>query len=229
MQKVQRWSQPFCTCTKARVCPSILSIARGVIVRAAMMSPTATRAPPAAQARASSFSVLPSTRSISGMAAKVAGSVCAAQPVTTMRASGRSRLMRRTVCRAWRTASPVTAQVLSTTVSLCASPAAARISSDSTTLSRQPRVRISRGMNSLLSRARRSTQRSGVLRCRPGTRLYFRRSQSGSRISSAPLRAPRLRCTASGTRGGHGVDAFSNNFASNRPANSNSTGPVIST
>ena len=41
MQKVQRWSQPFWTCTKARVWPSILSITCGRIAVTAMMSDTA--------------------------------------------------------------------------------------------------------------------------------------------------------------------------------------------
>ena len=90
----------------------------------------------------SSFSSLPMTRSTSGMAANVPGSVCAAQPVTTMRALGRSRLMRRMVWRAWRTASAVTAQVFTTTAS--SSPLAARrIASDSVMLSRQPKVTTS--------------------------------------------------------------------------------------
>ena len=81
-----------------------------------------------AQAAALSFSVLPSTRSVSGMAAKVCGSVCAAQPVTTIFACGRSRRSARIVCRAWRTASAVTAQVLTTTVSL--QPGALRLAAD---------------------------------------------------------------------------------------------------
>ena len=49
----------------------------------------------APEPRALSFSSLPRTSATSGMSAKVAGSVCAAQPVTTMRAAGRSRLSRR--------------------------------------------------------------------------------------------------------------------------------------
>src|SRR5438045_1779394 len=68
----------------------------------------------------------------SPMRANVSGSVCAAQPVTTIRAPGRSRRSFRTACRACRTASAVTAQVLTTTES--ASPAACasrRITSDS--------------------------------------------------------------------------------------------------
>jgi hypothetical protein len=66
------------------------------------------------------------------MSAKVFGSVCAAQPVTTMRASGRSRLSLRIDCRDCRTASAVTAQVLTTTVSVTPAAAASRrITSDS--------------------------------------------------------------------------------------------------
>ena len=51
------------------------------------------------------------------MAAKPAGSIWAAQPVTTMRASGFSRRALRIAWRAWRVASAVTAQVLITTAS----------------------------------------------------------------------------------------------------------------
>ena len=66
------------------------------------------------------------------MSAKRSGSICAAQPVTMMRAAGFSRRSLRIVCAAWRTASAVTAQVLTMTAS--PSPAAAawpRITSDS--------------------------------------------------------------------------------------------------
>ena len=78
------------------------------------------------------FSALPMTASTSGMSAKRSGSICAAQPVTMMRACGLSRLSLRMVCAAWRTASAVTAQVFTITAS--SSPAAAawpRITSDS--------------------------------------------------------------------------------------------------
>jgi hypothetical protein len=60
---------------------------------------------------------LPTTASTSGIAANISGSTCAAQPVTTRRAPGRSRRSLRIAWRAWRTASLVTAQVLTTTVS----------------------------------------------------------------------------------------------------------------
>ena len=64
------------------------------------------------------------------MAAKVSGSIWAAQPVTMSRAPGVSRRALRIACRAWRTASPVTAQVLKTTASVTPSSAArARITS----------------------------------------------------------------------------------------------------
>ena len=59
--------------------------------------------------------------------------VCAAQPVTTMRASGRSRFSRRIDCRACATASLVTAQLLMTTVS--DKPGALRLAA------RSPRIR----------------------------------------------------------------------------------------
>ena len=64
---------------------------------------------------ASSFSRLPITTSTSAIAAKVSGSVWAAQPVTMIRASGRSRRARRIAWRVWRTASAVTAQPVSYT------------------------------------------------------------------------------------------------------------------
>ena len=50
---------------------------------------------------------------------EASSSICAAQPVTMIVASGRSRCRRRMACRAWGTDSLVTAQVLTTTVSLC--------------------------------------------------------------------------------------------------------------
>ncbi len=56
------------------------------------------------------------TRSTSAISANIAACVCAAQPVTTMRASGRSRFSRRIDCRACATASLVTAQLLMTMV-----------------------------------------------------------------------------------------------------------------
>ena len=66
------------------------------------------------------------------MAAKVSGSTCAAQPVTTMRASGFSRASLRIDWRAWRVASAVTAQVLTITTSPSPAPRAWRcIASDS--------------------------------------------------------------------------------------------------
>ncbi len=58
------------------------------------------------------------------MAAKAAGSIWAAQPVTISLASGRSRRALRIAWRAWRTASPVTAQVLKTMASVRPSSAA---------------------------------------------------------------------------------------------------------
>jgi hypothetical protein len=60
----------------------------------------------------------------------VPGSICAAQPVTTTRRDGFSRLNLRIAWRDWRTASCVTAQVLTIRVSRnCASCARARIAS----------------------------------------------------------------------------------------------------
>ena len=83
-----------------------------------MMSATATRGVRRPAIPARSFSALPSTRSTLGQRGPGSGSICAAQPVTTMRAPGFSRRARRMAWRAWRSASAVTAQVLTTTVSV---------------------------------------------------------------------------------------------------------------
>ena len=91
-----------------------------------------------------SFSALPSDAVDLGHARLGAGSICAAQPVTMIRALGRSRRSRRIAWRAWRSASAVTAQVLTITAS--PRPAAAarpRITSLSKAFSRQPKVMIS--------------------------------------------------------------------------------------
>src|SRR3979411_3237765 len=98
----------------------------------------------ARQASPRILSSLPITRSTSAMPANIWGWVCAAQPVTTMRAEGRSRFSRRIDCRACATASLVTAQLLITTVSLRPACSASRaITSDSKALRRQPNVTIS--------------------------------------------------------------------------------------
>src|SRR5580692_9147134 len=158
MQKVQRWSQPFCTCTNTRGRPFAKPSSRcGAISRTAMMSLTAifslSPMPKAArvsrQASARILSSLPITRSTSVMPANICACVCAAQPVTTIRAPGRSRLMRRIDCRAWATASLVTAQLLMTMVSASPALSASRaITSDSKALRRQPNVRTSTLMSS---------------------------------------------------------------------------------
>jgi hypothetical protein len=97
-----------------------------------------------AQVAGAVLASLPSTRSTSSMAANVSGSICAAQPVTTTRAVGLSRLALRMVWRAWRTASPVTAHVFTMIVLLWPAVCADwRMASDSTVLRRQPRVRTS--------------------------------------------------------------------------------------
>ncbi len=62
------------------------------------------------------------------MSANISACVCAAQPVTTMRAAGRSRFSRRIDCRACATASLVTAQLLMTMVSV--EPGALRLAGD---------------------------------------------------------------------------------------------------
>ena len=107
MQKVQRWSQPFCTCTKARARPSMPStkVQRGLAHRHDVVDADFFfRARGRTTLRFVGLVLrvlgpdlrlhllaLPTTRATSGIAAKVCGSVCAAQPVTTILASGRSR------------------------------------------------------------------------------------------------------------------------------------------
>ena len=87
------------------------------------------------------LSSLPMTRSTSVIPANIGACVCAAQPVTTMRDPGRSRLSRRIDCRACATASLVTAQLLMTMVSVSPALSASRaITSDSKALRRQPKV-----------------------------------------------------------------------------------------
>ncbi len=116
MQNVQWWSQPCCTCTNARARPANPVTRCDAVSRTAAMSAT----PPGAsrvQLSGRSFSTLPSTRLTPGSAAQASGAICAAQPVTTMRASGRSRCARRIAWRACRSASDVTAQVLTMIVS----------------------------------------------------------------------------------------------------------------
>src|SRR5665647_1894708 len=159
MQNVQRWSQPFCTCTNTRGRPFWNPSTRcGAISLTAMMSATAifslastpnfaalssaTRA--ARQASPRILSSLPRTRSTSAMPANIPAWVWAAQPVTTMRVPGRSRFSRRIDCRACATASLVTAQLLTMMVSVNpALPASRRITSDSKALRLQPKVTIS--------------------------------------------------------------------------------------
>jgi hypothetical protein len=84
------------------------------------------------------------------MAAKVSGSTWAAQPVTITRASGRARLALRMAWRVWRTASLVTAQLLTMTRSSSLA-ASARIAALSAALRRQPMVTTS----TLTGRSRR--------------------------------------------------------------------------
>src|ERR1700738_3019358 len=110
----------------------------------------------ARQASMRILSSLPTTRSTSAMPANIPGSICAAQPVTTIRTCGRARLSRRTDCRACATASLVTAQLLMTIVSVSPAPAASRaITSDSKALRRQPKVMTS----TLISRDGRKQRR----------------------------------------------------------------------
>src|SRR5258708_6570592 len=103
---------------------------------------SATRA--ARQASPRILSSLPSTRSTSAMPANIPAWVCAAHPVTTVWAEGGSRFSRRIDCRACATTSLVTAQLLTTMVSVSPALSACRaITSDSKALRRQPKVTIS--------------------------------------------------------------------------------------
>ena len=124
------------------------------------------------------LSSLPRTRWTSGMLANISGSVCAAQPVTTIRTSGRSRLSRRIDCRACATASLVTAQLLMTMVSLSPARSASRtITSDSKAFRRQPKVRIS----TLMSCSAHVTRRRQTAPARSGLRIRKPPSPSSTR------------------------------------------------
>ena len=119
--------------------------------------------------RGSSFSSLPRTRSTSGMAANMAGSVCAAQPVTTMRASGAFALdaadaLPRLAHRFRRHRAGVDHHGVAE-----ARRAARRITSDSAMLSRQPKVTTSTLMRTPALREQRRIERAGEFEFdRPG-------------------------------------------------------------
>ena len=123
-QNVQRWSQPVWIATKLFTWP---------------MNPDGAMTP--GGPKALNLLEFPTTRETSGIASKDHGSSSAAQPVTRIRAAGRRRWARRIDWRVCRTASLVTAQLLTTIQS---SPAGASLAivSLSAKLSRQPRVTV---------------------------------------------------------------------------------------
>src|SRR5579859_911156 len=113
------------------------------------------------------LSSLPMTRSTSAMDANISAWVCAAQPVTTIRTSGRSRFSRRIDCRACATASLVTAQLLMTMVSVSpARSASTRTTSDSKALRRQPKVTTSTLMILCGRRKQRRIEAAFIFECR---------------------------------------------------------------
>ena len=100
-QKVQRWSQPVWIATKLFTCATAEPAATGVMTSFA--------------AKALSLRAFPTTRDTSGIASNDAGSSSAAQPVTRiLRDRAVARWARRIAWRVWRTASLVTAQLLTT-------------------------------------------------------------------------------------------------------------------
>ena len=132
---MQRWSQPVCTCTKARA-----RALRRFRQRAGhgFLHNIANRRVTIAIAGRLQFFFIAKTRSTSGMAAKFSASVCAAHPVTITACP--SRLALRAACRACRKASWVTAQPLMMVV--FSSPAAlanAATLSPSSAFKRQPK------------------------------------------------------------------------------------------
>src|SRR5215208_1810346 len=183
------------------------------VSRTAMMSSTITfsedatpKSRSAPQVAACILSLFPKTLATSGMAAKVPGSTWAAQPVTTIRASGRSRASLRMVWRAWRVASAVTAQVLTITTSPSPAASAWRCkASDSEALSRQPKVTTSTLMSARSHsaagarrrlRPRRPSRRSGKKRGRERT-LVFPFDRAGHEHVAVPF-APLDRQVAAG-------------------------------
>ena len=126
-QKVQRWSHPVWIATKLRTLP---------------WKPAGTGDGMTSLFQAESFAGFPTTRSTPGIARNVSGSSSAAQPVTRIFASGRWRCARRMACRDCRTASLVTAQLLTMVQSSPVGAIRASVSL-SAKLRRQPRVTVS--------------------------------------------------------------------------------------
>ncbi len=120
------------------------------------------------------FASLDTTRA--PIAVNASRSSSAAHPVTTTSAPGRSRSARRTACRACRTASSVTAQLLKTIVSRApAALTAARTPSPSAMFSRQPKLTTS------CRSAREALIRTAPSRSRPHRRASRRRSSRSAR------------------------------------------------
>ena len=143
MQKVQRWSQPFCTCTKARARPSMAStmcaggLAHGQdVVDARLLEIVdAEIRQGAVVVRLQLLLVAEHEVDLGhgGEGCRLGLRGAAGDDDARV---GFSRRALRIACRAWRTASPVTAQVLKMTAppSSAPSPAASasrRITSDS--------------------------------------------------------------------------------------------------
>ena len=124
MQKVHRWSQPFCTWTYALLREPKPSIKWPAVSLTDMMSSTFIFSvsnvllfESCTQVFCCIFSELPITRSTSAIFAKLLGSIWAAQPVTITFALGFSFRSFLTSCFDLRTASAVTAQVFIITAS----------------------------------------------------------------------------------------------------------------
>jgi hypothetical protein len=114
MQKVQRWSQPFCTCTKARVCPRWRRARQRDLFRRHDVADRDAFVPPPGLRRQLFFIADHAVDFRHGGKTLRIGLRRAAGDDDA--GAGCARRNLRIAWRAWRTASPVTAQVLTTVV-----------------------------------------------------------------------------------------------------------------
>ena len=136
------WSHPCCICAKALNRPLKPATICGAVSFMFIMSLTITRSVESLdQISGLSFSSLPITWSTSAICSNMSGSICAAQPVTTISTSGFCLRVFLMDCFTCRTASEVTAQELKTTRdTLLSGGRLASIIFDSNAFRRQPNV-----------------------------------------------------------------------------------------
>ena len=224
MQKVQRWSQPFCTCTKARVWPRMPSMRCGAVSLTAMMSLT----------RTFSVSATPKSRSCrTGLGLHL---LVVADDLRDLRhggehlgldlrgAAGDDDAARRafrargggSIWRAWRVASAVTAQVL--TITDLAEPRRLRVAlhrlgfgdvepaAERDDVDAHPAASANRSGAKTRPRVRARPGRSSA-RGRPLSRHSMARSPPGSVTVALRPVSPCARCGHDGRAGGRAAGA----------------------